>query len=177
MHELQFPVGHYSPIKNPSREQLDAWINTIASFPKELSILIENVSAEALNWRYRPNGWTVKQVIHHCADSHMNSIIRFKLALTEDEPTIRPYFEDRWAELPDSQDENLNDVILLLTGLHAKWTLLLRSIAPEDLRREFLHPEHGKKFNIAETIGSYAWHCEHHLAHVKNGLNSGGKYN
>jgi hypothetical protein len=176
MHELQFPVGTYAPVKNPSDAQLSEWIESIRSFPESIAELTRNASVTALNWRYRPGGWTVKQVIHHCADSHMNSIIRFKLALTEDSPTIRPYFEDRWAELNDSLDNNLSDVLMLLKGLHAKWVVLIKSITKEQMQREYIHPEHGARFNIAETIGNYAWHCEHHLAHVKNGLNSEGIY-
>lgn len=176
MHELQFPVGIYSPIKNPTSEQLSSWLESIQSFPKKVEELTQNASIESLNWRYRPGGWTVKQVIHHCADSHMNSIIRFKLALTEDSPIIRPYFEDRWAELNDSLEDDLKDAITLLKGLHAKWIVLLNSISPEQMQREYVHPEHGQRFTVAETIGNYAWHCEHHLAHVKNGLASKGKY-
>lgn len=177
MHELQFPVGKYDPVKNPSEQQLNEWIESIDSFPDKVTDLVSGASVESLNWRYRPGGWTVKQVVHHCADSHINSITRFKLALTEDTPTIRPYFEDRWAELPDSHDDDLTDVLILLKGLHSKWTTVLRNISKEQLNREYIHPEHGKRFNIAETIGSYAWHCEHHLAHIKNGLKSNGDYN
>lgn len=175
--ELKFPVGQYTPEKNPADELLHQWIKDIELFPERAELLVKNTSAEQLNWKYRPAGWTVKQVIHHCADSHMNSIIRFKLALTEDTPTIRPYFEDRWAELPDSLTNEISESLMLLKGLHKKWTRLLKSITKEQLKREFMHPEHGTKFNIGETIGLYAWHCNHHLAHIKNGINSEGKYN
>ncbi|GAB5415964.1 MAG: bacillithiol transferase BstA [Crocinitomicaceae bacterium] len=176
MNELQFPIGKYTPNKIPTEQQLSDWLNSIASFPEKVAELTKDASIEAINWQYRPKGWTVKQVIHHCADSHMNSIIRFKLALTEEAPTIRPYFEDRWAELHDSLDDDLHDVLQLLQGLHNKWVVLLKSISAEQMQREYVHPEHGQRFNIAETIGSYAWHCEHHLAHIKNGLSSNGKF-
>ena len=176
--QLKFPIGKYKPDKNPSKVQIEDWINVIHQFPillkKELS---KTNNKDAINWKYRPNGWTVKQVVHHCADSHMNSIIRFKLALTEDKPTIRPYFEEKWAELSDSQDDNLIDVLSLLSGLHNKWVKLLKSLSASQLQREYIHPEHGKTFNLAETIGNYSWHCNHHLAHVKIGLSSLGKYN
>lgn len=177
LHELQYPIGEYIPNKNPEDKILTKWINDIESFPSSLVEITNGLSVENLNWKYRPNGWSVKQVIHHCADSHMNSIIRFKLALTEDAPTIRPYYENRWAELSDSLDNNLSDSLTLLKGLHKKWTLLLKGLTQEELQLEFIHPEHGQRFNLAENIGNYAWHCNHHLAHVQNGITSNGKYN
>jgi hypothetical protein len=107
----------------------------------------------------------------------MNSIIRFKLSLTEDTPTIRPYYEDRWASLIDSQDDELGSSLQLLMGLHAKLVKVLRSISSDEMKREFIHPEHGKQFAIDETIGNYAWHSNHHLAHIKQALEAKGKYN
>ena len=146
------------------------WIQTISNFPKLLNELTQNLSTEQKNQTYREGGWTIKQVVHHCADSHMNSLVRFKLALTEDSPTIRPYFEDRWAELIDGKEDDLSDSLLLLTALHAKWTRLLNDLSEEDLNRNYIHPEHGKSISLLEAIGLYAWHCEHHLAHVKLAL-------
>jgi len=107
----------------------------------------------------------------------MNSFIRFKLALTEDTPTIRPYFEDKWAELNDSISDEILDSLLLLKGLHAKWVHLLKQLTDQELRLQFSHPEHGTKFTLQETIGNYAWHCNHHLAHIELRLESKGKYN
>ncbi len=175
--KLKFPIGEYIPNKYPSETLLQQWIQDIETFPAKIEELTNDVSSEKLNWKYRPGGWTVKQVIHHCADSHMNSIIRFKLALTEDTPTIRPYYEDRWANLNDSLTEEISESITLLKGLHKKWGRLLKNLTKEQLEREFIHPEHGLKFNIAENIGNYAWHCNHHLAHIENGINSMGDYN
>lgn len=175
--QLKYPVGKYVADRNPRKEVLAKWIATIEAFPAALDELVKDVPTEKLNWCYRPGGWTVKEVIHHCADSHMNSMMRFKLTLTEDTPTVRPYFEDRWATLHDSQSDDISASLLLLKGLHKKWALLLKSLTEEELQREFMHPEHGKKFNLAETIGMYAWHCNQHFAHVKNGIESGGKYN
>lgn len=177
LQKLKFPIGEYVPNKNPDRDLLYKWIHDIGTFPAKLEKATRRLSAETLNWKYRPDGWTVKQVIHHCADSHMNSIMRFKLTLTEDTPTIRPYFEDRWASLLDAQDEDIYASLMLLEGLHKKWVILLRGLTEEQLKLEFVHPEHGLKFNLAETIGKYAWHCNHHLAHVKNGIESSGSYN
>jgi len=174
---LSYPIGKYIPNRSPNPNKLQQWIKDISTFPSEVEKLANGLSAVELNWKYRPKGWSLKQVIHHCADSHINSIMRFKLCLTEDKPSIRPYFEDRWAELADSKDDNVNASIQLLKGLHHRWTLLLESLSKEDLEKEFMHPEHGKTFNIAETIGNYAWHCNHHLMHMKNALASKGRYN
>lgn len=175
--KLKFPIGTYAPNKDPNEKLIQKWIGDIESFPSKIESLTIATTAESLNWKYRPNGWTVKQVVHHCSDSHMNSIIRFKLALTEDVPTIRPYYEDRWANLSDSLTDEIDDSLTLLRGLHKKWTRLLKSLSKEQLALEFVHPEHGQKFNLAENIGNYAWHCNHHLAHIRNGINSKGKYN
>lgn len=175
--KLKFPIGKYTPNKSPSKALLNQWITDIESFPNKVEELTHELPVEKLNWKYRPNGWMVKQVIHHCADSHMNSLIRFKLALTENTPTIRPYYENKWANLNDSLTNEIDESIDLLKGLHKKWCRLLKSLTPEQLKLEFKHPEHGLKFNLVENIGLYAWHCNHHLAHIKNGINSMGEFN
>ena len=173
---LKFPIGIYTPNKNPDTETLQKSIKEIAEFPVLLEKTVKDSSVKELNFRYRPNGWKVKQVIHHCADSHMNSYIRFKLALTENKPFIRPYFEDKWAELNDSKNDDINTSLVLLKAIHIKWVEVLNSLTDEDLQKEFIHPEHGETFNLAETIGNYAWHGNHHLQHVKKGIASTGKY-
>ena len=175
--KLKFPIGEYLPNKSPSSDLIKKWISEIEDFPARVEDLTAHESVEKLNWRYRPGGWKVKQVIHHCSDSHMNSFIRFKLALTEDKPIIKPYYEDRWAELIDSKDDDISYSLNLLSGLHKKWVILLKSLTDKQMRLEFIHPEHGEKFNLAETIGNYAWHCNHHLAHIKNAIDSNGKHN
>ncbi|WP_053990572.1 YfiT family bacillithiol transferase [Mangrovimonas sp. TPBH4] len=174
---LKYPIGPYTPAANPDTTILESWIKNIENFPSQLEDLTKDVSVAQLNWKYRPNGWTVKQVIHHCTDSHINSLVRFKLALTEDMPTIKPYFEDRWAELPDDLDDDISGSMALLKGLHKKWATLLKSLTREQLAREFIHPEHENPLKLIQTIGIYSWHCQHHLAHVKNGLASNGIYN
>ena len=176
MEHLKYPIGHYEPVKNPAASTLESWILDIENFPEKLSELVVGLTSTQLNWQYRPKGWTIKQVVHHCADSHLNSILRFKLALTEDKPTIRPYFEDRWAQLEDGQHEDISISLQFITSLHAKWVALLNTLSKEDLQREYVHPEHGKIFNLAETIGSYAWHGNHHLAHIKNALKYKGDF-
>ena len=132
--------------------------------------MTNTLSKEALNYNYRPAGWTIKQVVHHCADSHMNAIIRFKLTLTEELPTIKPYFEDRWANLNVSNFDDISNSLVLITALHKQWASLLKSLNSEQLARQFFHPESKIKSSLSETIGMYAWHGNHHLAHIKQGL-------
>ncbi len=156
---------------------LAQWIATIAAFPATVEALTKDLSCVEKNWRYRPDGWTIKQVVHHCADSHMNSLIRFKLSLTEEEPTIRPYLEDRWALLVDSQDDDLTASQALLMGLHYKWVQVLRALSEQELERGFIHPEQGKRITLTEAIAMYAWHCRHHLAHIEQALATKGRYN
>ena len=175
--ELKFPIGQFNSPVEYSEETIQKWISDIELFPQRLLSLTSGLSKEQLNWKYRPDGWAIKQVVHHCADSHMNSLIRFKLTLTEDTPNIRPYFEDKWAELSDSVSDDISDSVTLLKGLHAKWTYLLKNLTDKELLLQFSHPEHGTKFSLQENIGVYAWHCNHHLAHIKLGLQAEGKYN
>ncbi len=170
MEKLKYPIGRFKKPATIDQATIQTWINNIETFPVELEALTKNLSTEQLNLRYRPGGWTVKQVVHHCADSHINSIIRFKLALTEDHPTIRPYFEDRWAELPDSLDDNIEDAMTIIQGVHRKWVKLLKTLSPEQLDRTFVHPEYGKVYNLKENIGIYAWHGKHHLGHIRLAL-------
>jgi len=176
MYHLKFPVGDFNKPERITKEHLDEWISTITTFPKYLKAILKDLSEKELGYRYRPEGWTIRQVVHHCADSHINSIVRFKLAKTEDKPTIRPYFEDRFARLVDYK-EPLDDSIAILKGVHNKLGLLLKSFNQSDLKREFVHPEHGKVFSIEQTIGVYAWHCKHHYAHIEQALKFKDKYN
>ncbi len=170
LYKLRFPIGSFHTPESISKAMITTWINEIEAFPKAVAAITEHLSVDQLNWIYRPDGWTIKQVVHHCADSHMNCIIRFKLALTENTPTIRPYYENRWAELSDGTYNDLTDTLSLLHGLHAKLGRLMRQLSDEDLKREFIHPEHGKRFRLDETIGIYAWHSNHHLAHIKQAI-------
>ncbi|MCL4112531.1 UNVERIFIED_CONTAM: hypothetical protein GTU68_061038 [Idotea baltica] len=177
LHPLRFPVGEFSPPPEITPHHRSAWINEIAAFPQQVRDLTKHLDQTQKAWVYRPGGWSIRQLVHHCADSHMNSLIRFKLALTEESPDIRPYYEDRWAQLADGNSDNLEDSLLLLTGLHAKWVRLLNSLTAEQWQREFVHPEHGQRFSLDENAGIYAWHCRHHLAHIQLALDSQGTYN
>lgn len=167
MNELRFPVGPFVKPILVTPELIDQWIQEIADFPIQLRSEIEGMSEQQLNTSYRPGGWKARQVVHHCADSHMNSFIRFKLALTEDSPTIKPYFEERWAELPDSTNASIQASLRIIEGLHARWVTLLKSLDEADFKKTFFHPEHKRTFTLAETTAMYAWHSRHHLAHIK----------
>jgi uncharacterized damage-inducible protein DinB len=126
---------------------------------------VKGLSAQQLDTPYREGGWTVRQVVHHVPDSHLNSYIRFKLALTEEEPTIRPYMEDRWAELPEARTAPIELSLSLLEDLHKRWILMLRAIQPTEWKRTFRHPEIGP-MTLEKNLALYAWHGRHHVAHV-----------
>lgn len=164
--QLKYPIGKFDPPSTITKEILSQWITSIVSFPSRLKREANHLTEEQLDTPYRPEGWTIRQVIHHCADSHMNSLTRLKLALTEDQPIIKPYYEDRWAELADSKSMPIASAIKMLEGIHERWTLLLNHLSEEQLGKTFIHPEHGKIFRIDENVGLYAWHCNHHLAHI-----------
>lgn len=163
---LRFPIGHYTKPDLITTEHLERYIADIKSFPERLRKEVEHLSDEQLDTVYREGGWTIRQVVHHCADSHMNSYIRFKLALTEDKPYVKPYHEARWAELRDGKLLAITPSLQLLNALHQRWVVLLNSMTTKEFQRMFIHPEHGKEFALDEMAGYYAWHCNHHLAHI-----------
>jgi uncharacterized damage-inducible protein DinB len=163
--EQRYPIGPFEAPDEVTAEHVATWIDEIEQLPASLRAAVEPLSDEQLDTPYREGGWTVKQVVHHLADSHMNSFIRFKWALTEDRPTIKAYFEDRWATLRDYDETPVETSLHLLDALHARWAKLLRSLDADQLRREFLHPESGV-VRLDTNIGLYAWHGRHHLAHI-----------
>jgi hypothetical protein len=140
-------------------------IEDIAATPERMRKAVEGMKEQQLNTPYREGGWTVRQVVHHVPDSHMNSYIRFKLALTEHEPTIKPYDEAQWAELIDAKDAPIETSLQLLEALHHRWVMLLRSLSDEDVKKQFTHPELGL-VSIDKYIALYAWHGKHHVAHI-----------
>lgn len=166
--QLKYPIGKFHEPKNTTRETIDQWIKTIENFPGKLNEQVRNLTEAELEKQYRPNGWTIKQVVNHCADSHMNSLTRFKLALTEDTPTIKPYLENKWAELYDSKEYPISDSLKIIEGVHARWAYLLKHLSEKELNREFIHPETNERISLKTNIGIYAWHCKHHLGHIKN---------
>ena len=166
MDNLRFPIGLFEHEGEVSESQLREWMTDIELTPSRLRKAVAGLSDDQLDTPYRPGGWTVRQVVHHVADSHMNSYTRFKLALTEDEPTIRPYYEDRWAELSDGKSAPVELSLALLDALHSRWTMLLRDMQPKEFARAFVHPESGNTIRLDWNVGNYAWHGNHHIAHI-----------
>lgn len=165
MSDLRYPVGKLEYTGPLSEAQKNVLIQQVADTPANLRSAITELSPTQLDTPYRPGGWTVRQVVHHVPDSHLNSYVRFKLALTEDEPTIKTYAEDRWAELPDTAATPVDVSLALLDSLHDRWVRLLRSLTPEQWQRSFRHPELGP-LNLEKTLALYAWHGRHHVAHI-----------
>lgn len=166
LEQLKYPIGKFQKPEIITRETLSQWVSDISTFPTRLISEVNHLTDEQLETQYRLGGWTIRQVVNHCADSHMNSITRLKLALTENEPTIKPYHEERWAELADSKKMPIASALKMLEGIHERWTVLLNNMTEEQHGRIFIHPEQGK-VRLDEMIGLYAWHCNHHLAHIK----------
>lgn len=164
--QMKYPIGKFKMSDVVTAETIEKFIWEIESFPVRFKAEVENLTNQQLDTPYRPDGWTIRQVVNHCADSHMNGLIRHKLLLTEDKPTIKPYMEDRWAELADSKTMLIESALKILDGVHKRWTVLLKSLSEIDLERTYVHPEHGKEFKLDESIALYAWHCNHHLAHI-----------
>jgi hypothetical protein len=165
MTDLRYPIGKFRYDGPPNDEQKRQFIDEIARTPASLRDAVSPLSDQQLDTPYRPGGWTVRQVVHHLPDSHMNSYVRFKLALTEDDPTIKPYAEDRWAELGDSQATPIETSLTLLETLHGRWVALLRSLTPEQWKRNFRHPDLGP-MSLEKNLALYAWHGRHHVAHI-----------
>jgi hypothetical protein len=165
---LRYPIGKFQSPGAITENQIQEWILQLDELPERLRHLTENLSEDKLETPYRPGGWTVRQVVHHVADSHHNSYIRFKWALTEDRPLIKPYFEKEWAKLFDSCSGPIYLSLDHLKVVHAKLVYLLKGLSREDLKREFIHPDDNQSTTLEENIGRYAWHGNHHFAHIEN---------
>jgi uncharacterized damage-inducible protein DinB len=167
MSDPRYPIGKFSYSGPPTAEEKQKFLDDIEQAPAQLRAAVASLSEQQLDTPYRDGGWTVRQVVHHVPDSHMNSYMRFKLALTEDNPTIKPYMEDLWAELPEAKSAPVEVSLSLLEDLHRRWMLLLRGLKPEDWKRTFRHPELGS-VELEKNLALYAWHGKHHVAHVRN---------
>ena len=165
MEDLRYPIGKYQP-ELFSAKQLQEWLIDIKFLPQHLENAVLNLDEQQLNTPYRSEGWTVRQVVHHVADSHMNAYIRFKLGLTEDNPTIKPYNEEAWAKMKDTALIPINVSLTLLHALHTRWMEVLNDIKEEEWNRTVVHPEHGRQMTLWYLLGMYAWHGRHHTAHV-----------
>ena len=163
--DLRYPVGPFKVEGKLNDQQIRQAIDDIARAPAKLRAAVDGLSDEQLDTPYRPGGWTVRQVVHHLPDSHLNSYIRFKLALTEDQPTIKPYDENMWSNLSDARTALPEISLDLLEALHRRFVLVLKSLEPKDLERTFLHPDIGV-VSLEKNIALYAWHGRHHVAHI-----------
>jgi hypothetical protein len=161
--DLRYPIGQYDPKEASPLAQA---IEQIAALPAQVRAAVRRVGEARLDKPYREGGWTARQVVHHLADSHINAYVRFRLALTENCPTIKTYDEKGWAELQDAKSGPVEVSLGLIDALHARWAALLRSMSPADFAREIQHPERGK-LNLEQNARLYAWHCRHHVAHLE----------
>lgn len=167
---LKYPIGKWSKPQAYSDEQIRNWIQDIRSLPADIHTALEGRGEEVFAYCYRPGGWTLRQLIHHVADSHMNAYIRHKLAFTENEPRIMPYREHEWAHLEDVQRVPVATSIALLTALHQRWTVFLEHVGYDEWDCGFFHPEHNRLILLKESLSMYAWHSRHHLEHIKLAL-------
>jgi uncharacterized damage-inducible protein DinB len=165
MEDLSYPIGRFVP-QPYSDKELKERLMAIMFLPKELENAIQNLDEYQIEAPYRPDGWTVKQLINHIADSHMNAFIRFKLGLTEENPTIKTYNQDAWVNLNDTKIVPINVSITLVHALHARWAALLNGISSADLERTVFHPEQKKEITLWHMLGLYAWHGKHHVKHI-----------
>ena len=163
--DLRYPIGEFKLEGQPTEQQLQRFISDIEETPSRLRAAVQGLSEQQLETPYRPGGWTVRQVAHHVPESHMNAYVRMKLALTEDNPTIKPYDEARWAETPDVRGTPIATSLVLLEALHHRWITLLRGLGPTDFARTFVHPASGP-WTLGGYVALYSWHGKHHEAHL-----------
>jgi len=163
---LKYPIGNYSIPETVSEDKKLACISSIKKLPYDLEKSLSGLSQEQVDTPYRPEGWTVRQLIHHIADSHMNAFTRFKLGMTEDKPTIRPYDQEAWCNMSDAGNLEPSASIDIIRGIHRRWAHVLESMTAEDYQRTIFHPEMKKEISLLQLLTMYGWHSDHHLAHV-----------
>lgn len=168
LEQLKYPIGQFVMPEVFDEKQAEIWISDIEALPNQIKLATENLSDAELNQTYRPDGWTLRQVVHHIPDSHMNAYIRFKQAITEDVPIIRPYYEERWAETEEAKNGDIQMSVNLLNSIHYRLVAFLRTLKIEDYQRKYIHPAQGKELTLANMLGMYSWHGRHHLAHIAN---------
>lgn len=165
MDTYRYPIGQFEPVHQPTPTERNGWIDEIADLPNNLRLLVQNLTIEQLHTPYRPGGWTVRQVVHHLADNDMNAYLRFKKALTEENPVANSYREDLWAELSDYQDVPVETSVTLIEALRTRFAALLRTMSPADFQRTFTSPTHGL-MTLDIAMQRFAWHGRHHLAQI-----------
>jgi hypothetical protein len=167
LEQVRYPTGRYEQPEGYTKDQMQEWIDVLRALPSWMDVCIENLDEYQLQVPYREGGWTIQQVVHHLADSHANAYIRLKLALTEDNPTIKPYDENKWALLADVEATPVNVSVTMLHTLHRRMVALLEQLKAEDWLRTYFHPEHQRKFPVWELVAQYAWHSRHHMEHIR----------
>ena len=163
---LRYPIGPFTAPDHVSEDERQQYIEEIAHLPQQIAQAVDTLIDAQLDTPYRDEGWTVRQLVHHLPDSHLNAYTRFRLALTEDNPTIQPYREDRWAELSDARKARIEPSLQLLESLHQRWVMLLQSLTDEDFARTYAHPDQDQPVRLDTALANYAWHGRHHLAHI-----------
>jgi len=174
LEQLRYPIGKFELPEEITEKDMDAWIMVLEQLPERLSRMVSPLTDAQLDTPYRPEGWTVRQLVHHISDSHHNSYIRFKWALTEDTPTIKAYDEKAWAELFDTRTAPIQLSLEHLRAVHAKLVYLLKGLSEAQLQRSFVHPDGNQKTTLKENIARYSWHSNHHCAHIENLLKREG---
>lgn len=170
LEQLKYPTGKLAWEKEYSMQMIQSLINKIEAAPDKLKEVVQDINTANNNYSYRPNGWTIQQIIHHLADSHLNAYTRTKLTLTEDCPTIKPYDENKWANLFDTENTDILVSLNLFTALHQRWVILLNSLRREDFEREFFHPEMKRNVALTNLLSIYAWHGDHHIAQIRGAI-------
>ncbi|SFH90538.1 YfiT family bacillithiol transferase [Halpernia frigidisoli] len=168
LEQKKYPIGRFEIPFEITDQDIDHHIKVIKNFPKKIKHLVEDLSDDQLDEPYRKDGWKIRQVINHLADSHMNAFIRFKLALTEDNPVIKAYDEAQWAELQDSFSMGIDSSLKILDGVHKRWVYEMKCLTNKEFEHTFFHPQQNRVFTLKESLTQYSWHCNHHFAHIKN---------
>lgn len=165
---LRYPIGRFSPLEEVTVADREKYLSEIEQLPTAMRAVVAGLTDEQLNTPYREGGWTLRQVVHHVPDSHANSYIRYRWALTEDQPTIKAYYENRWGELSDASSAPVEPSLQLLEALHQRWLLLLRAMTDEDYARSLVHPDMRHPIRLDTMLTLYAWHGQHHVAHIQS---------
>jgi hypothetical protein len=166
LEKLRYPIGKFKPPVGIRKDDIIRWIDYLEMYPQQMRDAVKGLGDSQLDTPYREGGWTIRQVVHHVPDSHLNAYVRFKLALTEDNPTIRPYMEDRWSELYDTKSAPVDVSLGLLEFIHKRWVIVLRNMSETDFKRTFFHPESKVTRTLEVVLALYDWHAKHHLAHI-----------
>lgn len=165
---LKYPIGHFDCPNKITKQHIESWVSILEHFPDRLECLIKDLTEQQLDTPYRPQGWTIRQVVHHISDSHHHSYTRFKWALTEDTPLIKAYYEDRWATLIDAKLAPIDMSLNYIRAIHFKLVYLVKRLSDDQLEKCFLHPETNNKVSLGLNVGKYAWHSNHHYAHIES---------